>query len=88
MVVLRGGGWSGGDGAGATRQRVQQGKGGLVLPAMMEAVGALQREVGGGSALQRGCGVVVVRCKRGRGAVVVRMEAGTRARGTSEWWGQ
>jgi hypothetical protein len=33
--------------------------------------------VGGGSALQRG-----------RGAVVVRMEAGTRARGTGEWWGQ
>jgi hypothetical protein len=28
-------------------------------------------------ALQRGCG-----------AVVVRMEAGTRAGGTSEWWGQ
>jgi hypothetical protein len=33
--------------------------------------------VGGGSALQRG-----------RGAVVVRMEVGTRARGTGEWWGQ
>jgi hypothetical protein len=33
--------------------------------------------VGGGSALQRGHGVVVVR-----------MEAGTRAGGTSEWWGQ
>jgi hypothetical protein len=33
--------------------------------------------VGGGSALQRG-----------RGAVVVRMEAGTRAWGTGEWWGQ
>jgi hypothetical protein len=33
--------------------------------------------VGGGSALQRG-----------RGAVVVRMEEGTRARGTGEWWGQ
>jgi hypothetical protein len=32
---------------------------------------------GGGSALQRG-----------HGAVVVRMEAGTRARGTDEWWGQ
>jgi hypothetical protein len=32
--------------------------------------------VGGGSVLQRG-----------RGAVVVRMEAGTRARGTGEWWG-
>ena len=24
----------------------------------------------------------------GGGAVVVRMEAGTRARGTGEWWGQ
>ena len=33
--------------------------------------------VGGGSALQTG-----------RGAVVVRMEAGTRAGGTGEWWGQ
>jgi hypothetical protein len=33
--------------------------------------------VGGGSVLQRG-----------RGAMVVRMEAGTRARGTGEWWGQ
>jgi hypothetical protein len=29
-----------------------------------------------------------VRCKGGRGAVVVRMEAGTRAGGTSEWWGR
>jgi hypothetical protein len=38
-----------------------------VLPAMMAAVGALQR----------GSGAVVVRCKRGRGAVVVRTEAGT-----------
>jgi hypothetical protein len=65
---------------------VRQGEGGL-LPATM-AVGALQK----------GCGAVVVRCKggvgggsvlqRGRGAVVVRMEAGTRARGTCEWWGQ
>jgi hypothetical protein len=43
------------------------GEGGLVL-ATMVAVGALQRGVVGGSALQRGCG-----------AVVVRMEAGTRA---------
>ena len=48
-----------------------------MLPAMMVAVGALQRGVGGGSALQTG-----------RGAVVVRMEAGTRARVTGEWWGQ
>ena len=58
--------------------RCDKGKGGLMLPAMMAAVGALQR----------GSGAVVVRCKRGRGAVVVRMEAGTRARGTGEWWGQ
>jgi hypothetical protein len=60
---------------------------GMVLLAVM-AVGALQKEawvavvrckggVGGGSALQRG-----------HGAVVVRMEAGMRARGTGEWWGQ
>jgi hypothetical protein len=26
--------------------------------------------------------------QRGRGAVVVRMEAGTRAGGMDEWWGQ
>jgi hypothetical protein len=26
--------------------------------------------------------------QRGRGAVIVRLEAGTRAWGTSEWWGQ
>jgi hypothetical protein len=58
--------WSGGDGAGATWQRMRQrGKGGLVLPAMM-AVGALQK------------GAWV--------AVGVRMEAGTRAGGTGEWW--
>jgi hypothetical protein len=48
-----------------------------MLPATM-AVGALQKGgVGGGSALQRG-----------RGAVVVCMEAGTSAKGTGEWWGQ
>ena len=34
--------------------------------------------VGGGSALQRGRGA----------AVVVRMEAGTRAGATGEWWGR
>jgi hypothetical protein len=45
---------SGGDGVCDTRQQVRQGEGGLVLPAMMAAVGALQRGVGGGSALQRG----------------------------------
>ena len=49
-----------------------------MLPAMMVAVGALQR----------GVWVAVVRCKGGRGAVVVRMEVGTRARGTGEWWGR
>jgi hypothetical protein len=65
---MRGGArvWSDGDGAGATRQQMRQGEGGLVLPATM-AVGALQR---------------------GSGAVVVCMEAGTRAGGTGEWWGQ
>jgi hypothetical protein len=44
-----------------------KGRGGLVLPAMMVVVGALQR---------------------GSGAMVVCMEAGTRAGGTGEWWGQ
>jgi hypothetical protein len=34
--------------------KCDKGKGGLVLPAMMAAVGALQWGVGGGSALQRG----------------------------------
>jgi hypothetical protein len=52
--------------------------GGMVLLVVMAVVGALQR----------GSGAAVVRCKGGRGAVVVRMEAGTRARGTGEWWGQ
>jgi hypothetical protein len=32
--------------------------------------------------------MVVGALQRGSGAVVVRMEAGTRAGGTSEWWGQ
>jgi hypothetical protein len=50
---------------------------GMVLLAVM-AVGVLQR----------GRWAAVVRCKGGMGAVVVRLEAGTRARGTSEWWGQ
>jgi hypothetical protein len=36
--------WSGGDGAGDTRQYVRQGEGGM-LPATMAVVGALQREV-------------------------------------------
>jgi hypothetical protein len=55
-----------------------EGKGGLVLPATMVAVGVLQRGRGGGSALQRGAWA----------AVLVRMEAGTRAGGTGEWWGR
>ena len=67
---------SGGDGVGDTRQQVRQGEGGPV--AGDDGGGcAAKGGVGGGSALQRG-----------RGAVVVRMEAGTRARGTGEWWGQ
>jgi hypothetical protein len=32
--------------------------------------------------------VAVGALPRGRGVVVVRMEAGTRAGGTGEWWGQ
>jgi hypothetical protein len=48
---------SGGDGVGDTRQQVRQGEGGLVLPAMIVVVGALQRERG----------AVVVRCKGGVG---------------------
>jgi hypothetical protein len=48
---------SSGDGVGATRQRVRQGEGGLVLPAMMVVV-----VVG---ALQRGSGAVVVRMEVG-----------------------
>jgi hypothetical protein len=69
--------WSGSDGAGDTRQYVRQGEGGMVSLAVM-VVGALQK----------GCGAAVGALQRGRGAVVVRMEAGTCARGTGEWWGQ
>jgi ribosomal protein L35AE/L33A len=43
---------------------------------------------GGGGCAAKVAWAAVVRCKGGRGAVVVRMEAGTRARGTSEWWGR
>jgi hypothetical protein len=46
---------SGDDGAGDTRHQVRQRKGGLVLPAMMVVVGALQR----------GSGAVVVRMEAG-----------------------
>jgi hypothetical protein len=67
---------SGSDGAGDTRQQVRQGEGGSV--AGDDGGGcAAKGGMRGGSALQRG-----------RGAVVVRMEVGTRARGTAEWWGQ
>jgi hypothetical protein len=67
---------SGGDGVGDTRQQVRQGEGG---PVASNDGGecAAKGGMGGDTALQRGCG-----------AVVVRMEAGTRARGTGEWWGQ
>jgi hypothetical protein len=68
--------WSGSDGAGDTRHQVRQGEGGPVA-SDDGGGGAANGGGGGGRALQRG-----------RGAVVVRMEAGTRARGTSEWWGQ
>lgn len=47
--------WSGGDGAGATRQQTRHGEGGTVLLAVMAAVGALQR----------GHGAVVVRMEAG-----------------------
>ena len=68
--------WSGSDRAGDTRQQVRQGEGGPV--AGDDGGGCAARGgVGGGSALQRG-----------HGAVVVRMETGTHARGTGEWWGQ
>ena len=43
---------------------------------------------GGGGCAAKGAWAAVVRCKGGRGAVVVRMEAGTRAGGTGEWWGR
>jgi hypothetical protein len=67
---------SGGDGVGDTRQQVRQGEGGPI--AGNDGGGcAAKGGVCGGSALQKG-----------RGAVVVRMEAGTRAGGTGEWWGQ
>jgi hypothetical protein len=46
--------WSGGEGTGDTRQQVRW-RGGTVLPAMMAAMGALQR----------GRGVVVVRMEAG-----------------------
>jgi hypothetical protein len=69
---------SGGDGVGDTRQQVRQGEGGPGVAGDDSGGGCAAKGAwGGGSALQRG-----------RGAVVVRMEAGTRAGGTDEWWGQ
>jgi hypothetical protein len=67
---------SGGDGVDDTRQQVRQGEGGPVAG-----------DNGGGCAA-KGAWAAVVRCKGGVGVVVVRMEAGTRAGGTGEWWGR
>jgi hypothetical protein len=49
---MRGGAqaWSGGDGAGATRQHTRQGEGGTVLPTMMAAMGRCKAGWDGGSA--------------------------------------
>jgi hypothetical protein len=65
---MRGGArvWSGSDGADDTRQQVRWR--GMVFLAVM-VVGALQKGVGGGSALQRGCGGGGSALQRGRGAV-------------------
>ena len=46
--------WSGGDGVGARGSRCDMGREAVLLAVM--AMGALQRGVGGGSALQRGHG--------------------------------
>jgi hypothetical protein len=43
--------------------------------------------MGGGAVLLAAMAAVGV-LQRGSEAVVVRMEAGTRAGGTGEWWGQ
>jgi hypothetical protein len=67
--------WSGGDGAGATWKQALW-RGDLVLPAMMAAVGALQR----------GVWVAVVHCKGGVWGGGWRWD--TRAGGTGELWGQ
>jgi hypothetical protein len=69
--------WSGSDGAGDTRQQVRQGE-----------WGPIAGDDGGGCAAKGARAAAVVRCKGGGAAVVVRMEAGTRAGGTGEWWGQ
>ena len=69
---------SGSDGADDTRQQVRQGEG----------EDSVADDDGGGGCAAKGAWAAVVRCKGGRGAVVVRMEAGTRARGTGEWWGR
>jgi hypothetical protein len=52
---------------------------------------AVMEQVTRGSKHDKGRGLVlpaVGALQRGSGEVVVRMEAGTRAGGTSEWWGQ
>jgi hypothetical protein len=56
-------------------QQTRQGEGGMVLLAVMAAVGVLQR----------GCGAAVVRCKGEWGGG---WRQGTRAGGTGGWWGQ
>jgi hypothetical protein len=58
------GGWSAGDGTGATRQQTRQGEGGPVAGDDGDG-GCAAKGVGGGSALQRGCGAVVVRMEAG-----------------------
>ena len=58
--------WSGSDGAGDTRQQVRQGEGGPVAGDDGDGCAA-KGAVGGGSALQRGAWVAVVRCKGGVG---------------------
>ena len=64
--------WSGGDGAGDTRQQRWRGYG-------------VAGGNGGGCAAKGAC-AVVVRCKGGMGGGGWRQD--TRARGTGKWWGQ
>jgi hypothetical protein len=67
---------SGGDGEGDTRQQVRWR--GVVLVAVMAAVGALQR----------GSGAAVVRCKGGGGGGGSAHGGGHACGGTGEWWGR
>jgi hypothetical protein len=55
--------------------------------AMMEQVTQGNKCDGGGMVLMAAMAAVGA-LQRGSGAVVVRMEAGTRAGATDEWWGQ